>query len=156
MITHIVVKIIIIIPFTNVEVILKKNMGTVPKKRPIVVSPKASPGVSFNIDTNNPRVIDIVILNNRTPIRDTSIKLLPINKNGNASSILLIATFFIPNESDNIPPKALPTPIVQNNKIVWMVVLFHDVGKPYPIYPRTITIITARKIIILEFIFLLW
>ena len=97
-----------------VILIFIKNMGTVPKNKPIVVIPKARPGDFFNIETNIASVIDIVIEKNITPINDTIISESPIAKNGIASKVLIIATFLIPNKSDKIPPKALPRPIIQN------------------------------------------
>jgi hypothetical protein len=54
-------------------VIFIKNIGAVPKNNPIVVSPKASPGFSFKTETNMPNVIDMVMLNNITPINEINI-----------------------------------------------------------------------------------
>jgi hypothetical protein len=53
-----------------VVVILKKKIGAVPRNSPIVVKPNAKPGDVLSTDTNKAKVIDIVILNNATPIRD--------------------------------------------------------------------------------------
>jgi len=125
---------------------LIKNIGAVPRNKPIVVIPNASPGALFSLDTNIPRVIAIVIEKNITPISDTIIILSPKHKNGIAINVENIATFLIPNKSDNIPPSALPNPIVQKNITFWSTVLFQDVGIPYPIYPL---IITTNKAIII-------
>ena len=54
--------------------ILTKNIGAVPKNKPIVVKPKANPGVFFNTDVKIANVIDIVILKNITPIKEINIK----------------------------------------------------------------------------------
>ena len=96
-------------------------MGRVPKNNPTVVIPKATPGYFFNEETNIPNVIDIVILNKATPINETTIKLSPTHKNGIAKTVLKKAIFLIPKQSDNIPPKAFPIPIVKYNKIacIW-------------------------------------
>ena len=68
----------------NGDVNEKYNVVTrevnIPRNNPIVVKPNASPGVSFNTDTNNASVMDIVILNNRTPNNDNNIILSPWRK----------------------------------------------------------------------------
>ena len=89
-------------------------IGAVPKNKPMVVNPKAKAGFLFKTETNIPKVTAIVIEKNITPKRDTIIKLSPINRNGMANKVLKTATFFIPNISDNIPPKHLPIPIITN------------------------------------------
>ena len=119
--------------FNTWLVILKKNIGAVPKNKPIVVSPKAKPGFFFKTLTNIASVIDIVIEKAITPINEIIIILSPKHRNGIASNVLKIATFLIPNTSLNIPPRALPKPIKVNNNTFCITVLFHDVGIPYPI-----------------------
>ena len=59
------VKIKIIMQLIFVENLTKK-IGSVPKSNPIVVRPKAKPGVLFKTDTSIPKVIGIVKLNNKT------------------------------------------------------------------------------------------
>ena len=90
---------------------LKKKIGTVPRKSPIVVSPKASPGAFFKTETSNASVIDIVMLNNITPIKETTIKLSPKSKNGKAPTTLRRAVFLTPILSHKIPPSAFPVPM---------------------------------------------
>ena len=97
---------------------LIKKIGAVPRNKPIVVIPNANPGLFFNLDTIIPRVIAIVIEKNITPIKDIIIMLSPKHKKGIANSVDAIATFLIPNTSDNIPPNAFPIPIVTKNIIV--------------------------------------
>lgn len=109
---------------------LKKKIGTVPRKRPIVVKPKARPGVFCKAETSNARVIDMVMLKSATPIREIIIKLSPKSKNGKEPTTEIIAVFLNPILSDKIPPRALPTPIEQYNKIFSKTVLFQEVGMP--------------------------
>ena len=90
------VKTTIIAQFIKVEVILKKNIGTVPKKSPIVVRPKARPGVLFRTDTNIAKVIDIVILKSSTPMSEMNIILSPKMRNGRDSMLLPMATVRMP------------------------------------------------------------
>lgn len=73
-----------------------KKMGNVPKNKLMVVRPNASPGVSFNIETNKTNVIDIVILNNSIPKRDIHIRWSPNSKNGKDNKILILAILFAP------------------------------------------------------------
>ena len=56
-----------------------KNIGIVPKNKPMVVRPKAKPGAFFRTETSRPKVTDIVILNNITPIKDINMKLAKID-----------------------------------------------------------------------------
>lgn len=63
-------KVMIKIEFMMKELIFMKKIGNVPKNNPIVVSPNASPGVFFKVDTSIPKVVDIVILNSKIPIKD--------------------------------------------------------------------------------------
>ena len=92
-----------------------KNIGAVPKNKPIVVNPNASPGLSLYILVSNASVIAIVIEKNITPINETTIKSSPKHKNGIATSVLNIPTFLIPYASDKIPPKHFPIPMVTNS-----------------------------------------
>ena len=109
---------------------LIKKIGTVPKNKPIVVSPKAKPGLFFSTDTKEPKVIAIVIEKNMTPINEIIMILSPKQRNGMAIRVDKIAIFLIPNRSDKIPPSALPIPIVTKSKIVSVTDLFHEVGIP--------------------------
>ena len=124
-IEHTIINTILIVMFN-----LIKNIGAVPKNKPIVVSPKARPGVFFKIDTKIAKVMDIVIEKAITPIKEIIIILSPKHKNGIAKSVLYIATFLIPKASLKIPPRALPVPIKTNSNIFCNSVLFHDVGIP--------------------------
>ena len=90
---------------------LKKKIGTVPRKRPMVVRPNARPGVFFRTETRSARVIAIVIEKNITPISETTIMLSPKRRNGSAPSTLIIAVFLAPILSQRIPPRAFPKPI---------------------------------------------
>ena len=127
---HIIETIAINEQFINKLFILIKKIGMVPKNKPMVVKPNESPGLLFKIETITPKVMDIVMLNNRTPINDKAMILSPKHKNGIEIKTLNIPTFLMPNLSDKIPPSALPVPINVNNKIVSKVVLFQDVGIP--------------------------
>ncbi len=114
----------------HINVSLIKNIGIVPINNPIVVIPKASPGLFLRTDKRIPKVIDIVIEKNIIPIKDITIMLSPKHRNGIAIRVLKIATFLIPNLSLRIPPNALPVPMNKNNKRSSIVVLFHEVGIP--------------------------
>ena len=90
---------------------LKKKIGTEPRKRPIVVNPKARPGAFWSTETISARVIDIVMEKSITPISETIIKLSPKRRKGKAPNTLRVAVFLIPILSHKIPPKAFPVPI---------------------------------------------
>lgn len=141
-------KTIIMTELATLFVIDIKKIGAVPRKRPIVVNPKAKPGFSLYTLAIIPRVMAIVIENSITPNSDMNIKSSPIIRNGIARMTLSKPTFLIPKASDNIPPRHFPIPIVKNSMTVCNVVLFQLVGIPYPIYPRTMTTKVAKRTMI--------
>lgn len=65
------VAVIINIQLVNRFSSLTKNIGMEPRKSPIVVRPKASPGAFFNTETRRANVIAMVMENIITPISET-------------------------------------------------------------------------------------
>ena len=90
---------------------LKKKIGTEPRKRLIVVRPKARPGAFFKTETKIANVTDIVILKSITPINEIIIILSPNRRKGIAPITLINAVFLTPILSQRIPPRAFPIPI---------------------------------------------
>lgn len=70
-----------------------KKIGAVPRNKPIVVKPKAKPGVLFNTDTSIAKVMDMVIENSMTPIKEIIMMLSPKQRNGIARMVDNTATF---------------------------------------------------------------
>ena len=99
-----------------------------PKNSPKVVSPKANAGVVGNLEQSKPTLKGIVIEKSVTPSKDKSISESPNSKKGRAKPKLIYAVFLNPNKSADIPPRILPIPMAENNRIACHMLLFQEMG----------------------------